>query len=134
MLIDLKRTQKENKKLMGQQTDLINKVKKLEREIDNSDRVSNSVKESNNVISRLKNNKPQNAILINKKASNLTIPKYEIQGIIDSRLAYIKAIGENTKAKAYSVGDTLEGYGKILKMNTSSIITEKGTLSRQRKK
>jgi hypothetical protein len=136
MLSDLKRTKIANKNLIIQQSDLNKKLKKLEKKLDqNTSNVnSNYDSKSNNVINRLKNKKPNNAIVINKQANNLTIPKYEIQGIIDSRLAYIKATGNNNKARAYSVGDTLEGYGKILKMETSSIVTEKGTLRRERKK
>ena len=133
ILKDLNRTKIENKKLKNSQKDLNNKIKKLSLDMEGSKVVSNNHSPSkNNVINLLKNNKPNNAIVIDKQ-SNTTIPKYKIQGIIDSRLAYIKVVGEGNKARAYTVGDTLEGYGKILKMESSSIITEQGTLRRERR-
>ena len=89
------------------------------------------------IIELKKNNEePKNAIIIDKKANTSaasTIPEYHLQGIIGGNVAYIKVKGqEGSRARAYSVGDTLDGYGKILKIETSYIVTEKGELRRNR--
>ena len=140
ILQDLKQAQIDNQKLMEEQRDLSRKIIKLEKEIEKQDnQISTSVSnnDQNNVINLLKKNneEPKNAIIIDKKADNAsTIPEYHLQGIIGGNVAYIKVKGqEGSRARAYSVGDTLDGYGKILKIETSYIVTEKGELRRERR-
>jgi len=138
ILSDQSKTNLENSKLKEQQKEFNNQLKKLTLELEAYKTVANNAvssqsnQQSNNVINLLKNNtQPNNAIVIDKK-SNFSIPEYKIEGIIDNRLAYIKVEGEGNRAKPYTVGDTLEGYGKILKMESSAIIAEQGTLRRTR--
>ena len=141
ILQDLKQAKINNQKLMEEQRDFNRKIIKLEKAIENQDKQisSSNVDNQNNVINLLKKNdkEPKNAIIIDKKASNtngFTIPKYHLQGIIGGNVAYIKVKGqEESRARPYSVGDTLDGYGKILKIETSYIVTEKGELRRNRK-
>lgn len=140
ILQDLKQTKIDNQKLIEDQRDLNRKVIKLERAVEEKETaplVNNNSKSQrdNNVINLLKQKTPENAIIIDKKADNAaTIPKYHLQGIIGGNVAYLKIKGqENARARAYSAGDTLEGYGKILSIETSYIVTEKGELRRERK-
>ena len=137
ILQDLKQSKIDNQKLVEEQRDLNRKVIKLERALEEKE-TTPFVQEQkdNNVINLLKKNTPDNAIIIDKKADNTsTIPEYHLQGIIGGNVAYLKVKGqEGARARAYSVGDTLEGYGKILRIETSYIVTEKGELRRERKR
>ena len=139
ILQDLKQAKIDNQKLMEEQRDLSRKIIKLEKDIEKQDKqISTSNDDKNNVINLLKKSseEPKNAIIIDKTANNsgsFTIPEYHLQGIIGGNVAYIKVKGqEGSRARAYSVGDTLDGYGKILKIETSYIVTEKGELRRNR--
>ena len=138
ILQDLKQAKIDNQKLMEEQRDLSRKIIKLEKEVEKQDKQISTSNEQNNVINLLKKNneEPKNAIIIDKKANTSaasTIPEYHLQGIIGGNVAYIKVKGqEGSRARAYSVGDTLDGYGKILKIETSYIVTEKGELRRNR--
>jgi hypothetical protein len=137
ILQDLKQTKIDNQKLIEEQRDINRKVIKLEKTLEKQETsILKNTSTDNNVISLLREKKTENAIVIDKRSDNAaTIPEYHLQGIIGGEVAYLKVKSqEGARARAYSVGDTLQGYGKILKIETSYIVTEKGELRRNRGK
>lgn len=116
---DLRQYKSENENLKT-------KIKLLE----NNDKTTTSI-----VIDKKAKTEPKKSIVENKNivpkenVKVLNQNNFKIQGIIDSNIAYIIVKGfNNSKAKAYTIGDTVPNCGKITKITENTVVCAGGTL------